>query len=176
MSKILLNTGPSERGWQEIALSAGRFTKVDNEDAPFLNRWKWSWGKPGAHRKAHKGEEGYRSNRDCDTILMHRVIMKAPKGVQVDHINGDRLDNRRSNLRLANQQQNSANMRRRANNKVGVKGVVWDKARRKWAAFIKVNYKSIGLGRFDTKAEAANAYAVAAKKHFGTFARVDERR
>ena len=58
----------------------------------------------------------------------------------------------------------------RPNNKVGVKGVVWDKDRGKWAAFIKVNYKSIGLGRFDRIEDAAVAYEVAARRYFGSFA------
>jgi hypothetical protein len=103
---------------------------------------------------------------------MHRLIMNAPTDRQVDHVNGDRLDNRRANLRLATQRENSANTRKRSSNKSGVKGVVWDKARKKWAAYIKVNYRSIGLGRFDTIDAAAEAYATAARKHFGAFARI----
>lgn len=171
---IFLDAGPSRRGWHRgdrtISLSAGRVALVSAADFSCLSKWKWSYGRAGAHRKVPKGEPGYPHR----TILMHRQIMGLSFGdpCQVDHVNGDRLDNRRQNLRLATQRENSANMKRRGCNRSGVKGVVWDRERRRWAAFIKVNYKSISLGRFKTKDEAARAYESAARRHFGVFARL----
>jgi AP2 domain-containing protein/HNH endonuclease len=171
MEKILINTGPSERGWHVIRLSQGRVAIVDTEDFGWLSQWKWTWGECGAHRKARKGEVGNRGRYDSDTILMHRVIMHVEdRLILVDHWDHDRLNNRRYNLRVATSQQNSANMRIRPSNRSGVKGVVWDKDRGKWAAYIKVNYRSIGLGRFDRIEDAAAAYECAAKKYFGAFA------
>ena len=77
----------------------------------------------------------------------------------VDHINGDRTDNRACNLRAASAQQNIANMT--AVKRQGLQGAFWDKSRGKWLAQIKRNYKSINLGRFDTEAEAHAAYCAA---------------
>lgn len=90
---------------------------------------------------------------------------------EIDHINGDRSDNRLRNLREATPSQNQANKAMRRDNASGVKGVTWDKARGKWKAMISVNCKTINLGRFDDIEAAATAYAAAASAHFGPYAR-----
>jgi hypothetical protein len=89
----------------------------------------------------------------------------------IDHINGDPLDNRICNLRLCDHSLNMANRGAPANNTSGVKGVVWDRSRGKWAARICVNYKTINLGRFDNIGAAASAYSKAASRYFGEFGR-----
>lgn len=108
---------------------------------------------------------------------VHRIAWllmtgEMPNG-HIDHINGDGLDNRWSNLRLATHAQNRANSRRQKNNTSGFKGVVWDKARGKWIAAIRADGKGIYLGRFNTPEAAHAAYVAAAERHFGSFARTE---
>lgn len=91
-----------------------------------------------------------------------------PVGTVIDHINRDRTDNRIANLRLATTAQNLTNSRRRKDNKSGVKGV-W-RNRNKWTTQISIDGKRHHVGNFDSKEEAAKAYAEAAKRHYGEFA------
>jgi len=102
---------------------------------------------------------------------MHRLIMDAPDGTDVDHRNMDRVDNRRSNLRLATRAENLRNQGLSRNNTSGFKGV--SRLDGKWRAEIRVKWKLIYLGLFDDKVEAARAYDTAAKEHFGEFARLN---
>lgn len=91
---------------------------------------------------------------------------------QIDHMNGDRADNRIANLRPATATQNHANMRRPRDNTSGSKGVYWDKANSKWVANVRIGGKTKYLGRFDRIEDAAAAYKNAAHKYFGEFARI----
>lgn len=95
-----------------------------------------------------------------------------PGDMQIDHINGNTLDNRFENLRLATNAQNSKNYKKPITNKSGFKGVSWCKQNKKWYAQIKVNNKKIYLGRYNSKLYAALVYARAAKKYFGEWRRV----
>lgn len=103
-------------------------------------------------------------------ILLHRLIMKAPRDKQVDHINGNGLDNRKVNLRLCTRSQNAANTNKYVRNKSGYKGVSWDKSKNKWKAQITKNKKTITLLRSDDPIKAANAYDTAALKYHKEFA------
>lgn len=87
-------------------------------------------------------------------IYLHRYIMNCPKDKYVDHINHNTLDNRKENLRITNNADNLRNGEIRINNKTGVKGVYFDNIRKKYVAKIKVNYKDIFLGRFDSLEKA----------------------
>lgn len=89
----------------------------------------------------------------------------------VDHVNGDKADNRIVNLRAANQHQNMANVGAYRCNRSGLKGAHYRKDRGNWQSSIMVHGKNIRLGVFDTPEGAHAAYCVAAKKHFGEFAR-----
>lgn len=100
---------------------------------------------------------------------MHRIIMNCPEDRQVDHINGDGLDNRKSNLRVCTQRQNSCNTLKYSTNKSGYKGVSFSKDTNKWRATIVVNYKQIHLGLFNTPEEAAEAYINKAREIQGEF-------
>ena len=91
----------------------------------------------------------------------------------VDHINSDSLDNRRSNLRVCTVSQNNMNSAIGRNNKSGYKGVSWDKTNKKWRAGIKAKGKSVSLGSFNSKKDAARAYNEAAKKAYGEFAKLN---
>jgi hypothetical protein len=95
-----------------------------------------------------------------------------PNG-QIDHINGDRLDNRICNLRVASHAENQRNSRRPTANTSGIKGVSWDKRESKWQANIRVNNKMINLGRFNNKEDAAAVYRAAALRYHGDFAKFD---
>ena len=108
---------------------------------------------------------------------MHREIMQAPDGVDVDHIDTSNLNNTRQNLRVCTHGQNTANRRKPAH-KNGThsrfKGVTWHKSSERWVAQLRVNYRLVTIGYFKDEREAALAYNEAARKHFGEFARLNE--
>jgi hypothetical protein len=100
-------------------------------------------------------------------ILMHRVLCNTPKGKQTDHRNGNGLDNRRMNLRVATKTQNMQNRRKLTKASSQFKGVHWHKQHRKWCAVIQGRH----IGLFHVEMEAALAYEARAKKAFGKFFR-----
>ncbi|MBV8278501.1 MAG: HNH endonuclease [Verrucomicrobia bacterium] len=104
---------------------------------------------------------------------MHRLIVNAPPGVQVDHVNGDGLDNRRANLRLASATQNAHNRKIRRDNTSGFKGVRFDQSSQRWDARITFQGKRYYLGLFVTAELAARTYDQAARRLFGDFARTN---
>jgi hypothetical protein len=104
-------------------------------------------------------------------VYMHRFLLDAPTGVDVDHIDHDGLNNCRSNLRLASRRQNLANMRPFPEGKSSsYKGVCWRPRERAWTAQIRLNGKHVYLGKFSTEIAAARAYDAAALAHRGEFA------
>lgn len=107
---------------------------------------------------------------------MHRLILDAPAGRDVDHANMNGLDNRRVNLRLASHSQNAANQRKcRKKTLSRYKGIYYYRRRKRpWCAQIKVRGRNKHLGYFETEEEAALAYNRAALEHFGKFARLNQ--
>lgn len=109
------------------------------------------------------------------TILLHRVILERMIGRTLtsteftDHIDGNPLNNRRENLRIATSAENQHNRSKPRNNKSGYKGVTWQSAVGKWRAQIKVNGKAIYLGLFTTPEAAHEAYCIAARELHGKF-------
>lgn len=150
---------------KEIDLGKGKFAIVDDSDYEWLSKWEWtsSGGWPGI-RYAIRRENGKK-------IFMHREILSAPDGMQVDHINRNGIDNRRCNIRLCNNSQNQANKTRSRSNKSGYKGVIKDG--RKWRASLTKDGKKIHIGAYSTAEEAARAYDEAARKYHGEFARTN---
>lgn len=108
-------------------------------------------------------------------VLLHRLIAARIglriDSLEVDHRDGDPLNNRRLNLRPATSAQNSQNQRLKSSNRSGQKGVSWDASRGQWFAKITVNRRQIPLGRFADLSQAAEAYSKAAALHFGEFVR-----
>lgn len=147
-----------------IPLTQGKSTVVDDDDYELLSLRKWHYLKIGY--AARRTEEQY--------IYMHREIMSAPTGMEVDHINGDGLDNRRSNLRVCTHAENMRNRKLAKDNTSGYIGVTWNKERSKWQSQIGVSGKNINIGCFPAIEDAARAYNEAAKKYFGEFARLNE--
>lgn len=119
-----------------------------------------------------KDSHGYAvATKDYEYISFHRTILKiTDKNIQVDHINGNRLDNRKSNLRLCCNQENSFNKYKNSNNTSGYKGVYYDKERDKWRASIQYNGKSIkSPKRYNTPEEAYKWYIKKSNELFGDF-------
>lgn len=151
---------------KSIPLTKGKFALVDDVDFDRINAWKWCFL-----------SSGYAVRRDVITnkfILMHRQIVNPASNEVVDHIDGDKLNNTRANLRVCNQTRNMQNSNRYHNNTSGYKGVSWSKQFRKWSADIQHNRKHVFLGYFDNVIDAARAYNTAAMKYFGNFARINE--
>ena len=106
------------------------------------------------------------------TVIAHRLITNCPKGFQVDHINGCRLDNRKENLRVVTSKQNNMNRSMRKDNTSGYKGVTYKTRDKKYAAQIKLNGKLISLGYYHTAHDAHLAYEKKAKELFGEYYRL----
>lgn len=117
--------------------------------------------------------KGYVRSTTRPYIRLHRHILKPSKGMDVDHINGDTLDNRRENLRICTRSQNKMNGNLYKNNTSGYKGIYWNKRKEKWHIHLTVNQKDRHIGYYETLEEAINARNVAVKKFHGEFARID---
>lgn len=158
-----------------IQLSKGQETVVEPIDAD-LKDLRWYAKDSGNTFYAYRGI--WEVNR-TKQVPMHRIIVSRMLEREllsdefVDHINGNTLDNRRSNLRLVDAQTNTFNTRKHSDNKSGYKGVVYDKANNKWRSEIMHSGKKHWLGRFDTPEEAYEAYCNAAKLLHGEYARLD---
>jgi hypothetical protein len=140
---------------KKIPLNHGKFALVDNEDFDFINQWTWRINNCGyANRTQYLG--GGRKNQIQIGIQMHALINNTPKGFHTDHINHNKLDNRKSNLRTATSSQNGINRKGlQTNNKSGHNGVSW--YANAWNAEIKLHQKKIWLGRFKTLKDAISA-------------------
>lgn len=155
-----------------IQLTRGYVTVVDTIDSDFA---KLKWFAYQSHGILY----ARRNSPNRKTLHLHRVILIRMLGRDLadseycDHINGDGLDNRRSNLRLATHAENECNQRRHSNNTSGYKGVSLHKATQKWRASISINGIRKHLGLFDTAQDAYGAYCEAALKLHGEFARFE---
>lgn len=151
-----------------VPLTKGYEAVIDAEDVPFVEGFNWHAAESGGKVYARRKE--YTSGGSC-TFLMHRVLLGAPSGLLVDHVNGDGLDNRRLNLRLATPAENRQNMIRPVHNTSGLKGASWCGRTKKWQATISVNRKQHHLGRFATPEAAHAAYCDASARFHGAFGR-----
>lgn len=150
---------------REIPLSQGQVALVDDEDYERLSRFSWyaSWA-PDSQTFYARRSVGSKKH------YMHRQILGARAGEQVDHKNHNGLDNRRENLRCCAQRQNLLNTRKRQACTSKYKGVYWNKSYGEWQARIKRRH----LGFFKDEGDAALAYNQAAAAEFGEFAHLNE--
>ena len=140
---------------RKIPLTKGMVALVDDEDYDDLAKHKW-----------HYTNTGYATRNG---VLMHHVLIGKRKGFDVDHANGNGVDNRRGNIRHCTHAQNIANSPPRGGASK-YKGVKRNGKVKRWRATIMKDYKDIHIGYFDTEKEAALAYDSVARKYFGEFA------
>lgn len=134
---------------------------VDDEDFEYLNQWNWQIS-----------QQGYVVRKKMKTIWMHREIMQTPKGMDTDHKNGIKHDNRRSNLRVCTKAENMRNRKVQKNNKSGFRGVHQKSRDNLWYAQIKINGIQKYLGVFKSPEEASAVYEKEAEKEYGEFRRL----
>ncbi len=149
-----------------IKLNHGKVALVDDEDYEYLNQWKWFAHK---HPRVFYAERTDHSGVKDKTILMHRLIMKTPKGLQVDHIDHDGLNNQKHNMRNCTLKQNTQN--KRAYGKIKYSGVTSNNGYIRSSITIDGKYQHLGM--FKTEEEAARAHDVMAKKYYGEFANLN---
>lgn len=154
---------------KHIPLTQGQVALVDDEDFEYLNQWKWCVSKRSrsyyAVRKIHR-------NGVATTLSMHVAIMNPQTGTEIDHRDGNGLNNQRENLRPSTRVENSRNRHHFKTSKTSkYRGVYFDKKNRRWCASISPQTgQYVWLGRHATEEAAALAFDEAAKKYFGEFA------
>lgn len=148
-----------------IPLTQGKYAIVDTEDYEYLSQWKW---------QALEGIDTYYAVRKkkwgsrYKTLMMHRVILNTPLGMDTDHRNHNGLDNRKQNIRVCTRAENRQNQRPQKKGTSKYKGV--RRPKNKWLAEIRTHSKSIHLGSYEIEIDAAKAYDAKAKELFGEFA------
>lgn len=150
-----------------VALPSGHVALIDTGDLELISTYRWFI------RRSRGGlyVRGYPlGGPNVPDVHLHRLILGAPDGAEVDHINRDGLDNRRANLRLVTRAQNVRNMGGQRRSRSGYKGVAWDARTSKWRAKIEIDGHAIHLGRFADAWDAAQAYNAAARAAWGEFA------
>jgi hypothetical protein len=157
----------------EIPLTQGKTALIDAADLGLVSQYRWHASRAGNTFYVQSWTPTRNGKRR--RLLLHRLVLNAARGSKVDHENGNGLDNRRANLRIATDSQNQANSRKRAGTTSLYKGVSWWCGPQKWVAEIQAGNppRRIYLGRFNDESEAARAYDVAAKRLFGAFAKLN---
>ena len=143
---------------KQIPLTQEKFALVDDEDYEYLNQWKWC---------AYKAGKCFYATRSCGIpnstkrflLLMHHAVIGKKEGLEVDHINGNGLDNRRENLRHVTHRQNAQN--KHINKSSKYPGVCWSKNAKAWESGARINGKIKYLGYYPSEIEAFNAYCAA---------------
>lgn len=153
-----------------IPLTHGKYAIVDDIDYPKVSKYSWHYShlKTTEYARMAIGPFGKQK-----TIRMHRFILGVNDVREIDHKNGNGLDNQRENLRIATRTENVRNSSKRKDTNNFYKGVHFLKNRNKWIARIQVNHKRIHSGYFDTQKEAAKRYDELAKTYFGIFSRLN---
>jgi hypothetical protein len=158
---------------KKIPLTKGYFALVDDKDFGWLNKWKWHVSVRPHTRYAVRRTKGQERLTDGTAIKMHQQILGIGKSEKTDHINGNGLDNRRSNLRICSSKQNAMNRDALKTGTSEFKGVHWHKRDKKWYTRIGIDGRRISLGYHDSAIAAAKAYDEKARELFGKYARLN---
>lgn len=155
---------------KKIRLTKGKSATVDDEDYQKLRKHRWYFTSHGYAERDKRISGSPKKLR----FFMHKIIMNTPDNFDTDHINGDRLDNRKENLRICLRSENLMNQRKTSSKTSSrYKGVSWNKKSNKWEVSIKVNYKKHYIGSFLLEYEAAKAYNCAAINLHGKFSKIN---
>ena len=149
---------------KKIKLTQGKFALVDDEDFEKLNKYKWYSTKPTSLYYAIT----FINKRN---IRMHRFILNPKREEEIDHIDGNGLNNQKINLRICTHSQNMTNHKIRRDNTSGVSGIYWNKCAKKWQAYIGFKNKIIYLGIFKTLKDARESRNLKERALFGEFRR-----
>lgn len=155
MNQNTTSTDQNQNETVQIPLSKGYFSTIDREDFERVSQHKWTALKTPwtvYARRTWVGPEGKQHS-----MYLHRFIMQAEKGIEIDHRDSNGLNNVRSNLRFATKSDNSQSQKKKKSNTSGHKGVRFNKQARSWVAFIGANNTQYHLGSFKTKQEAIAA-------------------
>lgn len=147
--------------------------KISEQDLAFFNKYKWHISKTKDGHRYIKRAVWLAGKGRGTSAFFHREVMNCPKGMYVDHINGDTLDNRRENLRICTMRGNARNMSSHKDSTCEFKGVSWDSSRNRWVAQIWDGKRQRHLGRHRDKLSAARRYDSAAKEVFGEYAKLN---
>lgn len=153
-----------------IKLSNGMKAIIDSEDWDKIKHITWGYGYGSAKKTGYSQYVGGRPKKSSSQILLHRFVMNTPKGMVTDHINGNKLDNRKSNLRICTPAQNSMNSKKHIIQSSKYKGVSWYKRDKCWRAYVNFGRRQIHLGYFAKEIDAVKAYNKRAKEVHKEFA------
>lgn len=158
-----------------VPLTQGLHCIVDAADYKWLMQWNWSAERDHKRNEFYAGRRAYRDD-GSDKISMHRLILGLTKGdtLKGDHWNGNTLDNRRKNLRVATNHQNQYNRKRPKNNTSGLTGIRYELDRRKWKVTVGVNGRPTTVGRCASKEAALQLRTATILRLRGEFARVEK--
>ncbi|RPJ50986.1 MAG: hypothetical protein EHJ95_06095 [Methanobacteriota archaeon] len=144
---------------KEILLTQGRVTIVDDEDFLFLNKFKWHIS--GHKKYSRYAVRNYKIGEKWFEQKMHRIILDAPIGFQIDHVDGDGLNNQKENLRVVTSRQNQQNWVNFKKKSSSHPGVSWDNKDKRWKAQIRISGVLNRLGAFVKEEDAFLAYQFA---------------
>ena len=152
-----------------VYFNDGSFFVIDTQDLPAVSQFTWFLGKRG-YPVAHASRKSSTPNK---TFPLHRYLMNPEDGYDIDHITGDKMDNRRSNLRVCTHQENMFNQTLKSSNKTGFCGVSKNRRTGTYEAYLHINGSKKYLGMYSSAEEAARVRDEAAMLYYGEYARLN---
>ena len=154
---------------KEINITQGKKVLVDDADYAWLSLTPWYYAGPGYAAR------DFTRNKEKISVYMHRLLLNVTDDKEVDHIDGNRLNNTRANLRICSRAENASNIKKRDNASSKYKGVYWDNSRQQYRVSVNsITYGEYYVGAFYSEDEAGLAYNIVAKSLHGDFARLND--